>query len=93
MKERTQNVQSTEQDLLADPRGEFLSVVHAGPVYRLFGRQALGPAAMPEIGAALHGDGAHYHIREGKHDLTLSDSQSSWTLRTKFSAGSSETTL
>ncbi len=69
-------VGSAEQDLWADPRGEFLSVVHAGPVYRLFGRQALGPAAMPEIGAALHGDGAHYHIREGKHDLTLRDWQS-----------------
>jgi hypothetical protein len=69
-------VGSAEQDLWADPRGEFLSVVHAGPVYRLFGRRALGPAALPEIGAALHGDGAHYHIREGKHDLTLRDWQS-----------------
>ncbi len=69
-------VGSAEQDLWADPRGEFLSVVHAGPVYRLFGRRALGAATMPEIGAALHGDGAHYHIREGKHDLTLSDWQS-----------------
>jgi len=69
-------VGSAEQDLWADPRGEFLSVVHAGPVYRLFGRRALGAAMMPEIGAALHGDGVHYHIREGKHDLTLNDWQS-----------------
>jgi len=67
-------VGSAEQDLWADPRGEFLSVVHAGPVYRLFGKQGLGPSPeMPAIGESLHGDGAHYHIREGKHNLTVFD--------------------
>jgi hypothetical protein len=72
-------VGSAEQDLWADPRGEFLSVVNARPVYRLFGFDALGdPAAMPPIGKSLHGDGAHYHIREGKHNLTLADWTSYW---------------
>jgi len=67
-------VGSAEQDLWADPRGEFLSVVHAGPVYRLFDKQCLGPSPeMPAIGESLHGDGAHYHIREGKHNLTVFD--------------------
>lgn len=67
-------VGSAEQDLWADPRGEFTSVVQAGPVYRLFGKQALGESPqMPAIGEPLHGDGAHYHIREGKHNLTLYD--------------------
>lgn len=67
-------VGSASQDLWADPRGEFLSVVHARPVYQLFGRQALGNTTeMPPIGEPLHGDGAHYHIREGKHNLTLED--------------------
>ena len=28
---------------------------------------------MPAIGEPLDGDGAHYHIREGKHNLTLFD--------------------
>ena len=65
----------------ADPRGEFLSVVHAGPVYRLFGKQGLGPSPeMPAIGESLHGDGAHYHIREGKHNLTVID----WTCYLDF---------
>jgi hypothetical protein len=68
-------VGSAEEDLWADPRGEFLSVVHAAPVYRLFGRQALGTTTMPGVGGALHGDGAHYHIREGRHNLTLGDWQ------------------
>jgi hypothetical protein len=68
-------VGSAEEDLWADPRGEFLAVVHAAPVYRLFGRQALGTTTMPNVGDSLHGDGAHYHVREGKHNLTLADWQ------------------
>ncbi|MGA2496344.1 MAG: acetylxylan esterase [Tepidisphaeraceae bacterium] len=67
-------VASADQDLWADPRGEFLSVVGAGPVYRLYGKKGLGDALeMPALGEPLHGDGAHYHIREGKHNLTLFD--------------------
>jgi hypothetical protein len=67
-------VGSADQDLWADPRGEFLSVLFAGPVYRLFGKKGVGDAAeMPAIGEPLHGEGAHYHIREGKHNLTLFD--------------------
>jgi hypothetical protein len=68
-------VGSAEQDLWADPRGEFLSAVHAAPVYHLFGRQALGTTTMPNVGEPRHGDGAHYHIREGRHNLTLLDWQ------------------
>lgn len=67
-------VGSADRDLWADPRGEFLSTVLAGPVYRLFGKQGLGESpVMPAIGESLHGDGAHYHIRAGKHNLTLFD--------------------
>jgi hypothetical protein len=74
-------VASAEGDLWADPRGEFLSIVHAGPIYRLFGKQGLSDSsAMPPIGTPLHGDCAHYHIREGKHDLTLFD----WTCYMDF---------
>jgi hypothetical protein len=67
-------VGSAAEDLWADPRGEFLSVVHARPVFQLFGKQALGAKPeMPAIGEPLHGDGAHYHVRDGKHNLTLVD--------------------
>jgi pimeloyl-ACP methyl ester carboxylesterase len=72
-------VGSASQDLWADPRGEFLSVVHARPVYQLFGKQALGNAAeMPPIGESVHGNGGHYHLREGKHNLTLIDWTAYW---------------
>lgn len=74
-------VGSAEEDLWADPRGEFLSVVHAAPAYRLFGKQALGDSPeMPPINQPLHGDGAHYHIREGRHNLTSFD----WKLYMDF---------
>ncbi len=66
-------VGSASQDLWSDPRGEFLSAVHAAPVYRLFGHEGLGAEAMPAVGGSLHGDRVHYHLREGKHDLNLSD--------------------
>ncbi len=66
-------VASADQDLWADPRGEFQSAVHAVPVYRLFGKKGLDAKEMPPIGEPLHGDGMAYHIREGKHNLTLFD--------------------
>ena len=72
-------VHSAEEDLWADPRGEFLSVVHARPVFELYGKDALGAdPQMPAIDEPLEGDGAQYHIRAGKHDLTLVDWHSYW---------------
>jgi hypothetical protein len=68
-------VGSASQDLWADPRGEFLSLVHADPVYKLLGRSGLGTDRMAAIGGSIHGDGIHYHLREGKHNLALFDWQ------------------
>jgi hypothetical protein len=47
-------------------------------VYALFGKKALGTTDMPAIGDAVQGDGAHYHLRPGKHNLTLADWQAYW---------------
>ena len=71
-------VGSASEDRWADPRGEFLSVVHAAPAYRRFGFKALGTEEMPGIGGAIHGDQAHYHLRPGKHNLILEDWQLYW---------------
>jgi hypothetical protein len=71
-------VGSASEDRWADPRGEFLSVAHAAPVYALFGHKALGGAELPPIGGVIHGDQAHYHLRPGKHNLTLVDWQQYW---------------
>ena len=65
-------VASAEQDQWADPRGEFLSAVNAGPVYALLGKKGLGTDAMPAVHQPIQNDIA-YHIRAGRHDVTLYD--------------------
>ena len=40
---------SASQDFTADPRGEFLSVVNAAPVFQLFGKKGLGTTEMPAL--------------------------------------------
>lgn len=65
-------VASATEDLWADPRGEFLSAFHAGPVYELFGKSGLSTNEMPEQGASIGGS-IGYHLREGKHDILRED--------------------
>lgn len=66
-------VASSAQDRGADPKGEFLSIRHADPVYRLLGRKGLGVTDMPPIDQPVHGDDLAYHVRAGNHDITLYD--------------------
>ena len=67
-------VASAEGDPFSDPKGEFLSAQGAGDVYRLFGKHGLGADPMPAAGHPV-GDQVRYHIRTGKHDITLYDWQ------------------
>ncbi len=67
-------VASAEEDLWADPRGEFLSLKFASPVYELLGKRAFGDVEMPSVDQPLLRDVA-YHVRSGKHDITLYDWQ------------------
>jgi len=65
-------VASAEDDLWADPRGEFLSLVAAGPVYRLLGKQDLGAGRVPAVNQPIRTTVA-YHVRTGKHDINAYD--------------------
>ena len=67
-------VASAEDDQWADPRGEYLSLYHAGPVYQLYGMQVLPSDQQPAIHQPQHFD-VGYHIRSGKHDVTEYDWQ------------------
>lgn len=66
-------VASAEDDRWADPRGEFLALQAAEPVYRLFGHRGLGVTAMPAVNQPARGDALAYHIRPGPHDITPVD--------------------
>jgi len=66
-------VASADDDLWADPRGEFLGLAGASPVYALYGNPLISPAEMPPLNQPLVRGRMAYHIRPGIHNLTLAD--------------------
>ncbi len=60
---------SAEKDEWADPKGEYLSGYHAGPVYQLFGLKGLEANDPPGLNTPV-GDAVRYHYRTGIHDVT-----------------------
>jgi len=65
-------ITGAQDDQWADPRGEFLAAVAAGPVYKLLGAGDLGTDQMPALNQPImHTIG--FHVREGKHEVTAFD--------------------
>ena len=64
-------LQTGKYDYAADPKGEFLAAVGAGPVYRLLGKQDLGTTAWPP-GEPILGD-LGYEMNSGGHGMTPGD--------------------
>ncbi len=74
-------VASAQEDQWADPKGEFLGLVNAAPVYELLGKQGITTDQMPGLEQPIMRTEG-YHIRTGKHDITAYD----WDQYLKFAA-------
>jgi len=66
-------VASADEDLWADPRGEFLSLAASSPVFGLWGDAPVRASDMPAIDSPLIAGRRGYHIRTGGHNLTPYD--------------------
>jgi len=66
-------VTSASEDLWADPRGEYLSLVEAASVYKLLGQDAIGTHEMATLEEPRIVGKTGYHIRSGQHGLNAYD--------------------
>ncbi len=62
-------VASADEDLWADPKGEYASLLAARPVFSLLGKQSMTDPVMPALGQPRHVGSTGYHIRTGGHGL------------------------
>ena len=62
-------VGSASGDMWADPKGEFLSLVHARPVYELYGIHGMPSDQWPDVRVPVIGDHMGYHVRIGRHAI------------------------
>lgn len=60
-------------DVWADPKGSYMSIKNAEPVYALYKQKSQLPKNPPAVEVAVITSPLGYHIREGKHDLTKFD--------------------
>ncbi len=71
---RSVHVASANEDLWADPRGEWLGLVNAAPAFRACGVAAIDASnQMPGLEKRLSRGKTTYHIRGGRHDVTKYD--------------------
>lgn len=66
-------VASSSNDTTADPQSEFLSLLYAQPVYKLFGKKGLPSKEFPPNDSPIIGSGMGYHVHTGDHSLTPYD--------------------
>lgn len=66
-------VASADADLWSDPRGEYLALVHASPIFSLWGDAPMLAEAMPPLDHPLIAGRRGYHVRTGAHNLTPYD--------------------
>ncbi len=62
-----------DEDLWGDPKGSYLSLYNAVPVYKLLGNISDIPEVMPPLEKQIISGRVGFHIRAGSHNLLLSD--------------------
>ena len=75
MSPRAVYVSSAEQDLWADPKGQYLSILEAQSAFGLYGIESDLPAEMPSVNEQIIRSHMGFHNREGKHNMTPYDWQ------------------
>ena len=65
-------VASSSRDVVADPKGEFISAATASKVWKLYGLDGLGTNAMPPENTSIGGM-VGYHVKTGRHSWTAFD--------------------
>ncbi|MEN8228204.1 MAG: acetylxylan esterase [Bacteroidota bacterium] len=73
MAPRALYVASAREDKWADPFGEYLSLFYGSKVWGLYGNDVLTSDQLPEVDQPRLTGNLGYHIRTGKHDITLYD--------------------
>lgn len=71
-------------DQWADPVGEFLAEVAAGPVYRLLGKKDLGISALPPLDTPVTAGDLGWHYHTGPHTASPADWQGFLTFLDKY---------
>jgi hypothetical protein len=60
-------------DQWSDPKGQFLAMVAAGPVYRLLGAKDLGVTELPALDKPVTEGSLGYHYHSGGHTVLPAD--------------------
>jgi pimeloyl-ACP methyl ester carboxylesterase len=66
-------VDCADEDLWGDPRGSYLSLYNAVPVFNLLGKNSTIPEAMPPLNKQIISGKVAFHIRYGVHNMLLKD--------------------
>lgn len=66
-------ITAASDDLWGDPKGQYLSLYYAQPVYQLYDKKINLSESMPPLNIPVRSKQLAYFIRSGLHDLTLKD--------------------
>jgi hypothetical protein len=66
-------VDCASEDLWGDPRGSYLALYNATPVFKVLGVKSDIPEAMPPLNKQVISGKVAFHIRDGVHNMLLKD--------------------